>query len=352
MGIGTSRDCPEKTGEVIRVEGDGRKHPGGFMLYAPDARKVVVAIGPEGRISFAVNGATGVVVDDCLVIEIDDVQRAIGPDAILDRAKPEIGAADKLGFLATLFFGHGITDAIGSYKLMMDDVERGLSREVTVIPLGWPGASFIDGAARGRGEATHLVNLRVRLLRPGHRGERALIDDHPLGGCRAGDFAEGENFFREQRVEKNRAARRLRPENLPIPRERQAPGVGGAAAILFEGRAIGLEANYPRPIWAKFFGAVTRGNIALRIAMRGVNPAIAPPAQIIDDGMGIINAKARVKFGAAISDAIAIRVLEIPNIWGGRRNHSMSVEDKAGDEFKLIGKNFFMIHDAVAVSIG
>ena len=248
------------------------------MLHAPDARKVVVAIGPEGRISFAVNGAAGVVVDDRLVIEIDDVQGAIGPDAILDRAKPEIGAADKLGFLAPLFFGHGITDALGSDELMMDDVERGLRREVTVIPWGWPGASFIDGAARGGGEATDLVDLRVRLLRPSHGGKGRLIDDHALGGCRAGDFAEGENFFREQRVEKNRAAGRLCPENLAIPRKRQAPGVGGAAAILFKGRAIGFEANDPRPIGAKFYGAVTRGNIALRIAMRGVNPAIATPA--------------------------------------------------------------------------
>ena len=57
------------------------------MLHLPDAAVVVVAVGADGGVGGAVGGAAGVVVDDGLIAEIDDVERTIGTDAILDGAE-------------------------------------------------------------------------------------------------------------------------------------------------------------------------------------------------------------------------------------------------------------------------
>jgi hypothetical protein len=133
------------------VEGDGGKNFGVLVLHAPDAGKVVIAIGPDGGVGRAVQRAAGVVVNDGLVVEIDDVERAVGADAVFDGAEPQIGAANKFRFFAAFFFFDAVAHTIAADELVVDDVERGLAGEVAVIPFFRPGAAFVNRATRGGG---------------------------------------------------------------------------------------------------------------------------------------------------------------------------------------------------------
>ncbi len=83
--------------------GDGKLF-GIAMVDAPDAAEVVVAIGTHGGVDLVVVGAAGVVVDDGLIVEVADVERAIGADADFDRAPPHVLAADEFRLLAARQF--------------------------------------------------------------------------------------------------------------------------------------------------------------------------------------------------------------------------------------------------------
>src|SRR5438094_9776927 len=89
---------------LLRVEFVSRQFLGVLVLHAPDAAKMMVAVGPRGGVVRAVRGAARVVVDGGLVVIVHDVQRAVGPDAGVNRPEPKVSARDKLGFLAARLF--------------------------------------------------------------------------------------------------------------------------------------------------------------------------------------------------------------------------------------------------------
>ena len=349
--VGAGLNGAEETREVFAIEGDGGQNFGVLVLHAPDAGKVVVAIGPDGGVGRAVQRAAGVVVNDGLVVEIDDVERAVRADAVFNGAEPQIGAANKFLFFAALFFFDAVADAIAADELVVDDVERGLAGEVAVIPFFRPGAAFVNRATRGGGEAADLVDLRIGLLGPRHRGERELVGDHPFPGRDAGEFALGQNALGENGVEKHRAARGLRPKHLTIPSEIEPPGVAVAAAVLLEGGTVGLEAHDAGAVGAEFFRAVGRSDVAARVTVRGVDPAVAARAQIVNDGVSVVDAEAGVEFGALVADAVAVGVFEVPNIGRGGGDHAVAVKDEAGDELEFVGEGFLGVHDPVAVGV-
>ena len=101
-----------------------------LVLHFPDAAEVVIAIRPDGGVRRTVQRTAGVVVDHRLVVEVDDVERAVGADAGFDRTEPHVAAADELGLLAARFLARRVADAVRRHELLMDDVERRLAGEV------------------------------------------------------------------------------------------------------------------------------------------------------------------------------------------------------------------------------
>ncbi len=203
----------------------------------------MIAIRADGGVGRAVQRPARVVVDDGLVVEVHDVERAVRPDARLDRAEPEVRAAHELGLLAPRFLVGRVADAVRLHELLMDDVERRLAGEVGVAPLVGPRAPFVDGAAGGGGELPDQVDLHVGLLRPRHRRVGRLPGDHPLPRRGPGQPPLGQHVLRQHGVEEDGAAGRLRPEHLPVPGDVEPPGVAAAAAVLLEGAAVRLEAH-------------------------------------------------------------------------------------------------------------
>ncbi|CAB4583851.1 unannotated protein [freshwater metagenome] len=85
--------------------------------------------------------------------------------------------------------------------------------------------------------------------------------------------------------------------------------------------------------------------------MRGVNPAIETPAQVVDDCMRIPGAEIRVELLTLVSHAIAIGVLEIPDVRRGAGDDAFLIKYEAGDEFELVGKDMLFVHHAVAIGV-
>ena len=350
--VGTGLDRAHERGEVGAIELRHGERLGLLMLHFPDAGEIVVAVGANRGVGRTVLRPAGVVVNDRLVVEIDDVECAVGADAGFDRAEPEVRAAHELGFLAARF-ARGVVAHTGRlHELVVDDVERGLAGEVAVVPLRGPGAAFVDRAAGGGGEATDLVDLHISLFGPLQCRERALIRDHALPRGRAGQLRLREHTLGQHRVEEHRAAGRLRPEDLAVPRRLEAPGVAVAAAVLFERGAVGLEAHDAAAASTEFLRAVAGGDVAAAVAVGGVDPAVEAPAQIVDHGVRVANTEARVELRALVGDVVAVGVLEEPDIGGGGGDHAAFVEDETRDELEPVGEDVSLVHDAVAVGVG
>ena len=233
----------------------------------------------------------------------------------------------------------------------MDDVERRLAGEVAEAPGVGPGAAVVDRAAGGGGELADLVDLDVRLILVGNPRVRRLAGDHALPRGRALDASLREDRFRQDRVEEDRAARRLRPEHLAVPGDVEAPGVAAAAAVLLEGGAVRLEADDAAGVAAEGLLAVGRRHVADAVAMRRVDPAVETPAQVVDDGVRVVDAEPGVQLGALVSHLVAVRVFEEPDVGRRRRDYAVLVEDEPGDELELVGKDVALVHHAVFIGI-
>ncbi len=243
VGVGAGLDRAHEARQVTAVERRRREFPRLLVLHAPDAGEVMIAIRAHRGVGGAVDRAAGVVVDHRLVVEIDHVERAVGSDARLDRAEPQVAAAHELRLLAARLAAHVVAHAVAPHELVVDDVEGRFAGEVAVVPTLRPGAALVDRATGGGGEAPHLVDLRVGLLRPRHERVRGLVHDHALPGGRALDLALRQHALGQQGVEKHRATGGLRPKDLPVPRGLEAPGVAVAAAVLLKRGAVGFEAD-------------------------------------------------------------------------------------------------------------
>ena len=313
----------------------------------------MVAVGADGGVGGAVGGAAGVVVNDGLIAEIDDVERTIGADAILDGAEPEVLAADELGLLAAGLALRFVGDAIGLDHEVADDVQRGLGGEVAVVPLRGPGTAFINGATCGGGVAADLVDLHIGLLLPMHGGIRRLFRQHAVGAHDAGQLAFGQHILRQHDVDEVIAAGGLRVENLAVAGDVEAPGIAAAAGVLLEGAAVRLEAHDTGSDGAKALAAIAGFHvIGARIAVRGIDPAIKAPAHVVDDGVRVAVAEVGVNFGALVGLVVAVRVFEEPHIGRGADDDAVFVKHAAGGELDLVGEDLFLIHDAVSVRVG
>ena len=155
---------PDEAVEVGAVE---RRHLEALRLLvldAIDAAEAVVPIGTHGGVGWPVLRPARVVVDHRLVVEIDDVERPVGPDTRLDGPEPEIAAADELRLFAPLLLARRVAHAIRLHELVMHQVDGRLGREVAVAPPIGPGAPVVDGAAGRRRELSDQIDLGVGLF--------------------------------------------------------------------------------------------------------------------------------------------------------------------------------------------
>src|SRR5882757_4622216 len=88
----------------------------------------------DGGVDVVVIGAAGVVVDDGLVVEIEDVERAVGADAGFNGAEPHVLAANELRLLAARLLVPRVAAALRVEETLVDEIDRGLGAEVTAVP--------------------------------------------------------------------------------------------------------------------------------------------------------------------------------------------------------------------------
>ena len=321
-----------------------------LVIHAPDAAKVMIAIRTQRGVRRAVNGAARVVVDDGLIVEIHDVERAIRPDARVDGTEPFVASADELRF-ARLVRLEG--DAVRLDDLMMDDVDGRLRGEVAVIPLLRPGAAAVNRAARRRREEAHQIDLHVGLLIVGNQRKGLLSANDRLVARGAGDLAPREFALGHDDVVQQITARRLRVEQLVVRRDLHAPGVAALRGHLLDHRAVRLEANDPRADAAEVLRLVAIEHMRARaVAVRRINPSVVTPADVVDDRVRVADAEAGVKLLDLVRLAVAVRVAQTQDVRRLGNDHAVLVEHEAGDEFEAFVENFLLVHAPVAIRVG
>ena len=209
---------------------------------------------------------------------------------------------------APLLLARRVAHAIRLHELVMHQVDGRLGREVAVAPPIGPGAPVVDGAAGRRRELSDQIDLGVGVFLPRRRRIGLLARNHALvGGC-VRNAALGQHVFRQHRMEEHRAARRLGPEDLAVPRDVEAPRVAAAAAVLLERTAVRFESDDATVGAPNRLAAVARRDRAGAVAVRGVDPAVEPPAEVVDDGVRVEGAEPRVELRAPVGDVVAIGV--------------------------------------------
>ena len=322
-----------------------------LVVDAPDAAKVVVAVGTYGGVDFVVVGAACVVVDDGLVVKIADKDRAVRAHADLDGPPPHVFAADELRLLAPRQFRGGVAAAFGREPLVGDDVDRRLGGEVVAVVFRRPCAAVVNRATRARREVAHAINLHVGHLLPRHRREGFLRADDGVKTPGAAHFSARQRGFRKHDLVEQRAARRLGPHHPVFARDLEAPGVAALRAVLLKGRAVRFEADDSAPDAAKALLAVGALHIAAAVTVRGVDPAVPAPARIVDDRVRVAGAEARVELLDLVALAVAVGVAEEKDVRRLRDDHAVLVENEAGNEVEALVKNRLLIHHAVAVGV-
>src|SRR5215471_7565196 len=129
------------------------------MLDAPNAGKVMVAVGSRGGIMSAVGGPAGVIVNGCLVIPIDNIQGPIGTDTGMNGAEPKIGAGEEFSIFAAGFLSGEIGRAVRCQDIIMDEANRWFVEKNVMIPGFRPGAAVVEAAAGCGREHANPVDL-------------------------------------------------------------------------------------------------------------------------------------------------------------------------------------------------
>ena len=321
------------------------------VLHAPDAAEVVVAIRPHRRAGRAVLRAARVVVNHGLVVEIDDVKRAVGTDARLDRTPPVIFPLHELGFLAAFFLLRVERHAVGCRELVVHDVDRRLGGEVAAVPFFRPRATLVDRAPGGGGERTDLINLHVGLLIVVHQRICFLPDDVRLPARGVADFSAREDALRHDDMHEHLAAGRLSEEHLVVPGDVESPSIAALGTELLERRTVRLEAHHARAHVTKVLAAIGRFRMPGAVSERRVNPAVVAPAQIVDDRVRVAGAESGVEFRHGVRLAGALRVAEPEDVRRLRDDHAVLVKDHARREFEAFVKDVLFLENAVRVGI-
>ena len=330
-------------GEAVEAVGmlEGLHEAGGLgqhfrllVLEPPDAAMLVVAVGPDRGVVRIVLGPARVVVDGRLVVEVGDVERAVGADLGVDGPEPEAGAGDEL--LGADFCG-GEGDAVGTEAVLVDEIDRALGDKVDGAVLVGPCAAVVEGTAGGGGEAAHVVDLEVRVDGglEGRAGVAVVGDVLPAlfdrGGVAAGEGLVGHDDVAEV------GAVGHGEEDLAVPAEVHAPGVRVVGRDDLDLGAVGAEAEEAvadLPHRLAVFARDVRA--AARVALGGVDPAVEPPAEVARDRVGVAEAEAAEEDLALVGCAVAVGVAEEEDLGRLHDDEAVLVEDEAGDEVELV----------------
>ena len=306
------------------------------MLHAPNAAEVVVPVRPRGRIVRAVRGTARVVVNGRLVVKIDQVKRAVGTDARVDRAEPEVGAGDELGLLAAWFLAGDVSHAVRLQPIVVHEVDGGFGEEMRAVKTFRPGASIVDARSGGGREHANPVDLNVGRAGVLDRRENFLVIRYHGRRAETADVAARQNFFRHHDVQEMLAAGRGRVEHLAVRREVEAPGVARSRRDLLEHGAVGFETNDACGD-APEIPPVRRFGIACAVADGAVNPAVHAPAEIIDDRVGVAGAETRVEHLDLVRDAVAVGVANPEDVRRLGDDDAVLVKHERGHQFESAG---------------
>ena len=137
------------------------------------------------------DGSAGVVVDNGLIAEVDDVHSPIWASHHLDGTEPQVSAGDEFLLLATVLLGGLKGYAILDDIEVSDNIEGGFAGEIAEFPFLRPGTAFINNGPCSSGVASDLIDLHVGLLFPLHGGESASAGEEAVGATDSGQFPFG-----------------------------------------------------------------------------------------------------------------------------------------------------------------
>ena len=273
---------------------------------------------------------------DALLVEVADIEGPIGTELDVDRTKPAViagqGNVEILGGEARAIGADGTADHL--------PLERGHAEQAPGVLVA-ERRGVVDG--EGMGESRSAVVTDRLEEAEGERGRQLPVLLEPLPREAPLHVVKSTGIAAVVAREQPAGSVELNPEGIPSPlgEDLVAPRRRVVAPDALPGRN---DRRSIRP------GATDAAGD--RAPLGGVEPAIGPPAEIVGDRVGILDAEAlqmddRIAVGLIVPVGVGIeeevRRLENPQTGG--------IEREARDEAQSIDKNTMFFGDPVAVGI-
>ncbi len=295
-----------------------------FFHDAPDAAALAVAAGVvEGDF---------VVADDA-VVEIGDVERAVGAEGEIDGAEPGIVAGKEVGLLVGLRRGAGEGDVV-VIDLGGDDV----AEEEVVVPFGAPDAAVdVNDAANAGGAVGVLAH---------DGGETEAF----MRFAKAGVMRTAQELI-------NRGAVAVGAVEVVVAVPGEAEGIDLASAPELDVGAVRTEAEDVAAV--EFEGAAVLALEGGRVVktVRGIDPAVEAEAEAAAHAVGVFFVAERAEQDLAeVGFAIAVGIGEVPDVGDAKGDASRMVlrfvpREDAGGDVEAVGEVGDFIGLAIAVGV-
>ena len=273
---------------------------------------------------------------DALLVEVADVEGSIGTELDVDRPKPAVitgqGNVEILGGEARAIGANGTADHL--------PLERGHAEQA-------PGVLFaehrgvVDGERMGETRGAVVADRLEEA--EGERVRQLAVLFEPLSGEAPLHVVEATGVAAVVAREQPTGSVELDPEGIPSP--------FGEDLVASRRRVVAPDALAGRQ-HRRGRGPRAADATADRAPLGGVEPAIGPPAEIVGNRVGILDAEAlqmddRIAVGLIVPVGVGIE----KEVGGLEHPQTGGVEREARDEAQAIDENTVFFHDPVAVDV-
>lgn len=285
---------------------------------APEAAALAVAAGVvEGDFD----------VGDDAVVEVGDVEGAVGAELDVDGAEPGVAGLEEVRHFDGDFGGAVEGDAVA-----VDAAGDDVAEEEIALEVRWPEGVFAgDEAGDGGGAVVvveHWGGVAEAVVGLAEDGVEAavdiLVDGHgvAIGGE---EIAEGV--------------------------EAETEDVGLAVAEFFDAGAVRAEAEGAAAHGEGLAAAAAEGGL-IADALAGVDPAVEAAAEIIDHVVGIVDGEGAEDAFLVVSAAVAVGVREVDDVGSGENEGALAVGGDGIGEREAVGEEVVGGGGAVGLELG
>src|SRR5207248_175976 len=142
-----------------------------------------------------------------------------------------------------------------------------------------------------------------------------------------------------------------RKKQLSIPREIKPARIAFESRDHFKRAAVRLKSENPAANVREAFAFLILHLVASALSLRGINPAIHAPTQIVNQRRRIGVCETAEEHLPLINRTVMVRIAQPNDLGSVTRDHAVAIKNKTRQIAQPLTKNMLLIHAAFALSV-